>query len=67
MQIEGPSLTYYLAALAVTWLFYSALLALLIFFLVLVSHVKSSVASQPPEPERAISPRQMENRFCFGG
>lgn len=56
MQIEGPSVAYYLAALAVTWLFYSALLAPLIFSLVLVSHVKSSVASQPPEPD-AISPR----------
>jgi hypothetical protein len=54
MQIEGPSVTYYLAALAVTWLFYSALLAPPIFFVVLVSHVK---ASQPPEPEYAISPR----------
>ena len=55
MRVEGSSATYYLAAAAVTWLFYSALLAPFIFCLVLFSQAKSSIGSRLPELEQAIS------------
>jgi hypothetical protein len=61
MGLEKPSFIYYSAALVVTWLSYSALLAPLVFCLVRIGRATWLTAGQGAESKRTI-PRRAKRR-----